>query len=131
MITAIVPARDEEAVIGACVESLAKQPEFTQILVVNDQSRDRTAEIVRQLALQNSRVQLLEAEEPPAGWMGKNNAVSAGARRATSDWLLFVDADVELLGGAAARALQIAKENAAVWFRFRRNRSPRRGTRRR
>jgi glycosyltransferase involved in cell wall biosynthesis len=86
--------------------------------VVNDQSRDRTAEIVRQRALQNSRVQLLEAEEPPAGWMGKNNAVSAGARRATSDWLLFVDADVELQGGAAARALQVAKENAAVLVSF-------------
>src|ERR1700732_3888809 len=37
-ITAIVPARDEEPVIAACVESLARQPEITEILVVNDES---------------------------------------------------------------------------------------------
>ncbi len=114
MITAIVPARDEEAVIAACVESLLRQPEIAQIIVVNDQSRDRTAEIVRNIASRNKRVALLDAEEPPAGWVGKNNAVTAGARPATGDWLLFVDADVELLDGAAARALQIAKENNAA-----------------
>lgn len=118
MITAIVPARDEEAVIAACVESLAKQPEITQILVVNDQSRDRTAEIVRGLAERFPLVELLEAEEPPAGWVGKNNAVTVGAHVATNDWLLFVDADVELLDAAAARALQIAKENTAALVSF-------------
>jgi glycosyltransferase involved in cell wall biosynthesis len=118
VITAIVPARDEEAVIAACLESLAKQPEIRQIVVVNDQSRDRTAEIVRDLASRNSQVELLEAEEPPAGWVGKNNAMTAGARRATNDWLLFVDADVELQDGAPARALQIAEENDAVLVSF-------------
>jgi glycosyltransferase involved in cell wall biosynthesis len=118
VITAIVPARDEEAVIAACVESLANQPEIAQIIVVNDQSRDRTAEIVRNMAARNSQVELLDAEDPPAGWAGKNNAVTAGARHATGDWLLFVDADVQLLEGAAARALQIAKENNASLVSF-------------
>jgi glycosyltransferase involved in cell wall biosynthesis len=118
VITAIVPARDEEAAIAVCLESLVLQPEIAQIVVVNDQSRDRTAEIVRDLASRNSRVELLDAEEPPPGWVGKNNAVTAGARRATGDWLLFVDADVELLDGAAARALQIAKENNAALVSF-------------
>ena len=118
MISAIVPARDEQAVIAACLESLARQPEIAQILVVNDQSRDRTAAIVRELALRFPRVELLDADEPPAGWVGKNNAVSMGAHRATREWLLFVDADVELLDGAAARALQIAKENDAALVSF-------------
>jgi glycosyltransferase involved in cell wall biosynthesis len=118
VITAIVPARDEEAVIAACVESLAKQPEIAQILVVNDQSRDQTATIIRGLAARFPQLELLEAEEPPAGWVGKNNAVTVGARRATNDWLLFVDADVELQEGATARALQIAKENHAALVSF-------------
>src|SRR5260370_40952672 len=43
-VTAIVPVRNEEAVIVACVESLARQPEIAEILVVNDESSDRTAE---------------------------------------------------------------------------------------
>src|SRR5215471_18673435 len=47
VVTAIVPARNEEAVIAACIESLARQPEIAQILVVNDQSSDATAEVVR------------------------------------------------------------------------------------
>src|SRR6202035_1725795 len=60
-ITAIVPARDEEAVIAECVESLAKQREITEIVVVNDQSSDGTARIVRNLATQLLKLRLLEA----------------------------------------------------------------------
>src|SRR5436190_2496237 len=45
-VTAIVPARNEEAVIAACIVSLASQPEIGEILVVNDQSTDGTAGVV-------------------------------------------------------------------------------------
>src|ERR1700676_4690378 len=64
-ITAIVPARDEEVVIAACVESLAKQSEITEIVVVNDQSSDKTAAIARDLATRIAKLRLLEAQEPP------------------------------------------------------------------
>jgi cellulose synthase/poly-beta-1,6-N-acetylglucosamine synthase-like glycosyltransferase len=117
-ITAIVPARDEEVVIAACVESLAKQNEITEIVVVNDQSSDKTAAIVRDLATRIAKLRLLEAPEPPPGWVGKNNALTIGARNATSDWLLFTDADVELEEGATARALQIAQETHAALVSF-------------
>src|ERR1700722_4918058 len=117
-ITAIVPARDEEAVIAACVESLAKQSEITEIVVVNDQSSDNTAAIVRNFATRIAKLRLLEAPEPPAGWVGKNNAVAIGARNATSEWLLFTDADVELAERATARALQIAQEFQAALVSF-------------
>jgi cellulose synthase/poly-beta-1,6-N-acetylglucosamine synthase-like glycosyltransferase len=118
VITAIVPARDEEAVIAACVESLAKQSEITEIVVVNDQSSDKTAAIVRDLTTRIGKLKLLEAQEPPPGCVGKNNAVTIGARDATSEWLLFTDADVELEDGATARALQIAGENQAALVSF-------------
>jgi cellulose synthase/poly-beta-1,6-N-acetylglucosamine synthase-like glycosyltransferase len=118
VITAIVPARDEEAVIAACVESLAKQSEITEIVVVNDQSSDKTAAIVRDLATRITKLRLLEAQEPPPGWVGKNNAVTIGARNATSEWLLFTDADVKLEEGATARAFKIAGENQAALVSF-------------
>ena len=117
-ITAIVPARNEEMNIETCVRSLARQAEIAEIFVVNDQSTDRTAQIVRGLMGEIRNLQLLEARAIPAGWLGKNHAARQGAKHATSRWLLFTDADAELLDGAAARALQIAGETGAVLVSF-------------
>jgi len=112
-ITAIVPARNEEKVIAACVESLARQPEIAQILVVNDQSTDSTAEIVRQLTGEIPQLRLLETGDLPVGWVGKNHAASVGAKAASGTWLLFTDADAEVAPQAAARALDVARETGA------------------
>lgn len=113
-----MPARNEEAVIAGCVAALAEQPEISQIFVVNDQSTDKTAEIVRGLTGKIPLLRLLETHEVPAGWVGKNNAVFLGANAAKTPWLLFTDADAELLPGAAKRALQIAQENDAALVSF-------------
>ena len=118
IVTAIVPARNEEKVIAACVESLEQQPEIAEILVVDDQSTDRTADIVRGLMADIPRLRLLQTEELPSGWVGKNNAVWIAAREAKGEWLLFTDADAELAAGAAERALQIAKETKATLVSF-------------
>lgn len=117
-ISVIVPARNEETVIAACIESLAMQPEIAEILVVNDQSTDRTAEVVRDLMSRIPQLQLFETKEVPEGWIGKNNAVYLGAQAAKSPWLLFTDADAELEPGATARALQVAQETQAVLVSF-------------
>jgi len=117
-ISAIVPARDEEAVIAACVESLAQQPEIAEILVVNDESSDRTAEIVRGLASKFPQVRLLESTELPPGWIGKNNAVWLGAQHARCDWLLFTDADAVHEKDSAAQALRIAVQSHAAMVSF-------------
>jgi glycosyltransferase involved in cell wall biosynthesis len=117
-ITAIVPARNEELTIEACVRSLARQAEIAEIFVVNDHSTDRTAEIVQGLRRKIRKLQLLEARGIPSGWLGKNNAVWEGAKHATSRWLLFTDADAELLDGATARALRTAGETGAALVSF-------------
>lgn len=117
-ISAIVPARNEEAVIAACVESLALQPEIAEILVINDQSTDKTAEVVRSLITKIPHLRLLETQEVPPGWVGKNNAVFLGAKEAKSPWLLFIDADVELQPGATTRALQVAEEKNPALISF-------------
>jgi glycosyltransferase involved in cell wall biosynthesis len=117
-VTAIVPARNEEAVIGACVESLAEQTEIGEILVINDQSTDQTARIVLKKMEKISKLRMLETKELPTGWVGKNYAVSVGAREAKGAWLLFSDADAVHRGDAAAKALSIAAAENAIMVSF-------------
>ncbi|MGB7848197.1 MAG: glycosyltransferase [Candidatus Acidiferrum sp.] len=117
-LSAIVPARNEEAVIGACVESLAGQVEITEILAVNDQSTDKTATIIREMMQRFPKLRLLETKELPAGWVGKNNAAWLGAREANGEWLLFTDADAVHSNDSAAKALAIAGEYNVVLVSF-------------
>jgi glycosyltransferase involved in cell wall biosynthesis len=117
-VTAIVPARNEEGVIAACVRSLALQPEIAEILVVNDQSTDGTADVLQQLPAEALRLRVVETQEVPPGWVGKNNAVWIGASEAKSPWLLFTDADAELAPAAVTRALQLARETDAALVSF-------------
>ncbi|PYU11428.1 MAG: hypothetical protein DMG37_16730 [Acidobacteria bacterium] len=118
VVTAIVPARNEEAMIAACIESLARQPEIAQILVVNDQSSDATADVVRRCMKEISNLRLLETKELPDGWVGKNHALWVGVQQATSPWLLFTDADAKHAPNSVARALQIAREQKTALVSF-------------
>jgi glycosyltransferase involved in cell wall biosynthesis len=117
-VTAIVPARNEEAVIAACIASLASQPEISEILVVNDQSTDGTASVVRSLMEKNPSLYLLESGELPDGWVGKNHALWVGVQQAKSPWLLFTDADAEHERDSVYRALQIAHKQGAALVSF-------------
>jgi chlorobactene glucosyltransferase len=94
LISVLVPARDEENNIRTCVESLQKQdyPNY-EILVLDDNSTDNTAAIVKELAAKDSRVRLYFGEPLPEDWAGKPFACYQLAQKAKGDWLLFVDAD--------------------------------------
>jgi len=117
-ITAIIPARNEELVIRACVESLLPQVEIAEILVVDDHSMDATVSIVQGLAAANSKLKLLSAPELPAGWVGKNNAVWTGSQNAQHEWLLFTDADAVHEPDSSAKALSVAKQHGAEMVSF-------------
>ena len=109
-VSVIVPARNEEACLGTCLESLVAQQGLTfEILVVDDHSIDRT----REIASSFPAVRIIEAGPLPSGWTGKNNAVASGAREAKGDWLLFTDADTVHLPGSLERSLKEAKDNGA------------------
>jgi len=112
-VSAIVPARNEEATIACAVESLAAQPEIKEIIVVNDQSTDGTAAELKSLSARYPQLQILDTGKVPGGWVGKNYAVSLGAAQATGDWLLFTDADGVHLPGSTARALTDAAATGA------------------
>jgi len=108
----IVPARDEGANIAPCIESLRAQnypAGHLQIIVVDDDSTDATAQIVAALAAADPRIRLLRTPPLPAGWKGKVHACCMGAAAAAADtlWLCFLDADMRaspLLMASALRA---------------------------
>src|ERR1700683_570010 len=111
-VSVIVPARNEEACLDACLQSLAAQGGITlEIIVVDDHSTDRTRDVA--LSFSNRQVRLIEAGPLPPGWTGKNNAVIAGSRTARGEWLLCTDADTIHLPGSLTRSLEEAKRHGA------------------
>jgi glycosyltransferase involved in cell wall biosynthesis len=110
VVSVIVPARNEETVLGTCLESLVAQEGVPfEAIVVDDGSTDGTRNVAQSFA----GVEVVDSPPLPAGWGGKNNAALAGARRSRGDWLLFTDADTVHLPGSLARALGEAKQHAA------------------
>ncbi len=93
-VSVLVPARDEEANIEACVNSLQQQdyPNF-EIIVLDDNSSDSTASIVQGMVSKSERTQLVHGKALPPDWAGKPFACYQLARKARGTWLLFIDAD--------------------------------------
>ncbi|HSZ15998.1 MAG TPA: glycosyltransferase family 2 protein [Terracidiphilus sp.] len=115
-LTVIVPARNEEDCLGTCLQSLVAQSEDLfrlgqdwDLVVVDDHSTDRTAEIARTF----SGVTVLPAGKLEKGWTGKANAIWAAARKARGRWLLFTDADTIHEPGDLRRALHEATRHKA------------------
>ncbi len=109
-ISVIVPARNEEASLHACLSSLVSQSSVRfEVIVVDDGSTDHTPEIAKSFA----GVRLITPGPLPHGWSGKNNAVWAGAAVSRGEWLLFTDADTVHLPGSLARSLAEAKRRNA------------------
>lgn len=104
-VSVLVPVRQEAANVGPCVRSLLAQDysEF-EVLALDDESTDGTAEVLMPLAQQDPRLRVLHGAPPPAGWLGKHWACHQLAQAATGDLLLFVDADTR----HAPQALQHA-----------------------
>ena len=103
-ISVLIPARNEERVIGAAIASvLASVGVEFELVVMDDGSTDDTARIVREWAAQDTRVRLEHAPLLPAGWNGKQHACWALAHTARHDAMCFVDADVRLHPEAVVR----------------------------
>lgn len=94
LVSVLIPTRDEEANIEACLKSLQNQdyPNF-EILVLDDNSTDNTAKIVERMAAEDMRIRLFMSEPLPEGWVGKSFGCYQLAQKARGSWLLFVDAD--------------------------------------
>jgi glycosyltransferase involved in cell wall biosynthesis len=126
----IVPARNEAHNLRRLLPSLLVQhyPGHLEIIVVDDNSEDETAEVVDcefQYFRQNSKHRQLNAEyrhfsrdlrlirvtDLPPGWLGKPHAAHIGAAAARGQWLLFTDADMVHDQNSAASAVAYAETN--------------------
>jgi hypothetical protein len=116
-VSVVVPARDEAGTLPACLAGLLAQDlTRVEVLVVDDGSTDGTADAARQAAGGESRVKIVTASEPQAGWSGKAWACARGFEEAQGRWLVFLDSDVVLAPGALEAALtQAAGADMLVW----------------
>jgi glycosyltransferase involved in cell wall biosynthesis len=94
LVTAILPAKDEEANLPDCLLSVCRQtyPNL-EIVVVDDRSTDRTGEIAREMAAGDPRIRVLTIDHLPPSWTGKTHALDQAVSLARGEWLLFLDAD--------------------------------------
>ncbi|MFQ5424662.1 MAG: glycosyltransferase [Phycisphaerae bacterium] len=108
-LTVIVPARNEAGRIKECIESvLGESIASMQVIVADDRSEDDTAGAVRAAAGGDRRVCLYRIDALPPGWLGKSHALWSAAQTATTEWLLFLDADCRILPGGLRSALRYA-----------------------
>lgn len=89
-ITVIIPAYNEEKRIGQVLDVVVRAPLITHIVVVDDGSRDGTAEVVRRWQGRDLRIRLLRRERN----RGKAAAIALGGQHAASDIVVLLDADL-------------------------------------
>lgn len=96
-VTVLIPARNEEHNIEGCVLSVLNQSyRNLNVIVINDQSTDRTGELLADMAKSDARLVAIDGEPLCEGWIGKGWALYQGHRRADGEWIVLLDADVRL-----------------------------------
>jgi len=92
-ISIIMPAHNEEAIIESTIKSVldAEYSGKREVIVVNDGSSDRTAEIVKGLAERDSRIVLYNTNH-----LGKAKAINRGVEKASNEIVVVLDADSRL-----------------------------------
>jgi len=111
-VVAVVPARDEAAVLPRTLPTLLRQryPGSWRVLVVDDDSADSTGALARELG-----ADVVAGSGPPPGWAGKVAAMQRGVEAAgTPDYLLFTDADIAFPSDAVRQLVCAARGNALV-----------------
>ncbi|MBV9732885.1 MAG: glycosyltransferase, partial [Verrucomicrobia bacterium] len=122
-VSVLLPARNEELRIRSCLESLLKQNYFSlEIIVLDDESVDATADIARALGFTTnaeSNCRLIRGATLPPGWTGKSWACHQLAEVARGDYLLFTDADTlhqpEAVSSAVAAAQRFRCDLLTLW----------------
>jgi cellulose synthase/poly-beta-1,6-N-acetylglucosamine synthase-like glycosyltransferase len=110
-ITALIPVRDEERNVAACLAGLLSSPGPIELLVIDDGSGDATPRIVAACLSAARNARLLRARELPPGWRGKVNALATAFDMVRTPWTLLVDADSRVQPEAPVRALAHARAN--------------------
>ncbi len=94
LVSVLIPARNEEQNIENCLKSIQEQDYSNfEVIVLDDNSEDRTAQIVDKIAAKDERIRLIKGKPLAPGWAGKPFACYQLAQNAQGSWLLFIDAD--------------------------------------
>jgi chlorobactene glucosyltransferase len=94
MVSILIPARNEALNIEECLVSLLSQDyEPYEVIVLDDESEDATADILARLSREYPALTVLPGLPLPSSWIGKNWACHQLSRAALGEWMLFVDAD--------------------------------------
>lgn len=113
-VSVLIPARNEEGSIAACLESVLASTGVTiEVVVLDDHSTDSTAAIVTAIAGRDSRVRIETAPPLPADWCGKQHACFVLSKLARYDTLTFLDADVRLTPDAISRMVEFQRSSRA------------------
>lgn len=113
-VSVLIPARNEERNIRKCVESaLSNRKARFEVLILDDHSTDRTAEIVGEIGSRDDRVRLLRSRPLPRNWNGKQFACHQLSQQAVAPYLCFLDADVQLAPEALARTVAYLERSKA------------------
>ncbi|HEX4569215.1 MAG TPA: glycosyltransferase [Dongiaceae bacterium] len=121
-VTAVIPARDEADAVGRAVSSLLSQRPALDVVLVDDQSSDGTAEAAGRAAAElgaSDRLRVLSGRPLPGGWTGKLWALQQGidhvlSRSAPAEFLLLTDADIAYAPDSLAALVAEAKAEGLV-----------------
>lgn len=112
LVSLLIPARNEENNIGILLNDLLNQDyNNIEVVVFNDQSEDKTAEIVTEYTIRDNRIRMISSAGLPDGWLGKNFACDSLAGQANGRYLLFLDADVRIGNNAIGRAVSFSEKH--------------------
>ncbi len=107
-VSILIPMRNEERNVEGSIESAVSQHGLLdfEVLVLDDQSEDRTFDIANSLKSKFTNLRLSKGGDLPVNWLGKNYALHTLSKEATGEYLVFLDADVRLNPTAIASAIK-------------------------
>ncbi len=110
LVSILIPARNEEKNIGNILNDILHQKySLIEVIVFDDNSSDRTSDIVEGFASMDKRIRLIKSVNLPYGWLGKNHACHSLSEIALGDYFLFLDADVRINGNLVYNAISYAE----------------------
>ena len=109
----IIPVYNSEKYLRRCIDSVTKQdPADCQVILIDDGSTDDSFEIMKEEAEKYNYIDIIHQKN-----QGVSMARNAGLKKATGEWIYFLDSDDELVSGAVKRILDFTAEKCE-WLIF-------------